>query len=308
MAKRRRGGDGAPLYTRHRGPCAATRQERSHHVEPMPARRHWLPLFALLLLVVAGCGTTSPSTTTVHAKQAGIANQPQSRAADPHARQAVTRMLTYVVIGASDAFGVGSSDPIHKNWPTLFAAQVGKSRGVPVHVVNLGIPGATSAQAVQDELPVAESVGPSIITVLVGTNDIVNRTPVATAEENIAILVFTLRATYPNAQILVGNLPDLGRLKYFAGRDPSGLQDELTTLNAYIDDLCLRSGTTLVDIYTTTAQGIKSGDVSSDGLHPTDAGAQAIAQAFLAALPSPPPATASPTPGTGNAAGVEASA
>ena len=52
-------------------------------------------------------------------------------------QQAAT--LTYVAVGASDAFGVGTGDPSHDNWPTVLSHDLGGS----VHLVNLGIPGIT---------------------------------------------------------------------------------------------------------------------------------------------------------------------
>ena len=50
-----------------------------------------------------------------------------------------TRRRTLVVLGASDAYGVGTNDPDRDNWPTSLARQLHGQ----IHLVNLGVPGAT---------------------------------------------------------------------------------------------------------------------------------------------------------------------
>lgn len=252
-----------------------------------------LAVLLAVSLLLAGC-----SLQTSIAQPPANASQPRTLADDTTTNTSDPQVLTYVAIGASDAFGVGASDPINDNWPALLAKRIAAQRGMPVHLVDLGIPGATTAQAVQDELPVAESVSPDIVTILLGTNDILNDVSPGDSAQTLAALIITLHTSYPHALILVGNLPDLTSLPYFSGGDLEALQNDLDTRNTAIADLCARTDSTLVDIYAATANGIKSGDLSSDGLHPTEAGARAIAQAFADALPVP----ATPTPtATGSA-------
>lgn len=245
-----------------------------------------LALALASLLFMAGCGGASvPFTPRTTAAQVAAA---ATTATDPP--------LTYVAIGASDAFGVGANDPIHHNWPALLAAQIAARAGVTVHLVDLGIPGATMAQAMTDELPVVQDTSPDIITILLGTNDVLATTPVSQVEDTLGSLVLTLRFDYPNALLLVGNLPDLTRLPSFAARDTTALREEIDLLNFDIATLCAQTGATLVDIYDATAQGISAGDIAADGLHPTDAGAQAIATAFATALQQTEQPQGTPTP------------
>ena len=65
--------------------------------------------------------------------------------------------ITYVALGASDAFGVGTYDVNDDNWPAVLADDLGGS----VHLVNLGIPGATVAEATRAELPIALMPSPA---------------------------------------------------------------------------------------------------------------------------------------------------
>lgn len=244
-------------------------------------------LTLICLLFLAGCGGASVAATTSSSNAAQVASA-ASPSTDPP--------LTYVAIGASDAFGVGASDPIHRNWPALLAAKIASLNGTTVHLVDLGIPGATVAQAMEDELPVLQDTSPNIITVLLGTNDVLANTPLTKVDDTFGSLVLTLRLDYPNALLLIGNMPDLARVPYFATRDTTALRNKLDLLNTTIATLCAQTGATLVDIFDATAQGISAGDIASDGLHPTDAGAAAIATTFATALQQREHPTSTPTP------------
>lgn len=264
--------------------------ERARHRSAHAA----LVLAMALALLLTGCDTAKSTSTAAPQRAAGAQDVPPIAAAAP---ASASHQLTYVAIGASDAFGVGASDPIHHNWPALLATQIAARNGGHVRLVDLGIPGATVAQATQDELPVLVDATPDVISVLLGTNDLLAGTPAGDIEAALDSLVFTLRFDYPQAKLLVGNLPDLTRLPYFASRDTTALRGEIALLNLDIATTCESAGATLVDIFDATAQGISAGDVAADGLHPTDAGATAIANAFAAALQQSenPAGTATPT-------------
>src|SRR5438128_284435 len=55
--------------------------------------------------------------------------------------------FTYVAIGASDTFGIGTEDPYSENWPTDLAGMLGPN----VHLINLGIPGIIVHEALSIE-------------------------------------------------------------------------------------------------------------------------------------------------------------
>src|SRR5258706_8945786 len=68
--------------------------------------------------------------------------------------------FTYVALGASDAYGIGTNDPQTDNWPTVLALQL----GADTHLVNLGVPGTTLKQALAAQLPVAVDAHPDVVT------------------------------------------------------------------------------------------------------------------------------------------------
>lgn len=103
----------------------------------------WL---ACVLLAACAPGSSASAPASNSTAQPAQAAQPAPPAA-----------VTYVAIGASDAFGVGTDDPAKQSWPSVLAGQLGAS----VHLIDLGIPGATVDEALSDELPIALTVHPT---------------------------------------------------------------------------------------------------------------------------------------------------
>ena len=185
--------------------------------------------------------------------------------------------LTLVVMGASDAYGIGTYDPQRGNWPTLLA----QSLPQPTHLVNLGIPGATLAQAQQEELPVAASQQPNIVVIWLAVNDIIANVPLATYTAELRATLTTLHQQSPHTQVFVGNVPDLTQIPYFFAYDPDTLHAEVNAWNAAIAQACADDHATLADIYSGWGQiGYHPGFISSDGLHPSEVGAEALAAYF----------------------------
>src|SRR5215472_3083405 len=133
--------------------------------------RH-IPEYRLLALAVSGlflcllatsCAASTPTQqlalAPAPARALGVAPTPTP---NPTAPPPLTTMsLTYVAIGASDAFGIGTDGPQTESWPAVVAHRLSASS----HLINLGIPGATVALARRIEVPVALDAQPDIITV-----------------------------------------------------------------------------------------------------------------------------------------------
>ncbi len=229
----------------------------------------------VLALCMVSCGSSQQATVT-HPSTAPTATVP------PKPPQTA---LTYVAIGASDAFGIGTSDPPTQNWPTVLT---GKLKSV-VHLVNLGIPGATTDLAARDELPVAVDAQPSLVTIWLGVNDLDSGVSLDTYLQRLGAILVALRDR-TRATIFVANFPDLTLLPSFAQDDPGALRAEIELWNAGIAALCASQNVTLVDLYASwTDLSTHPEYISKDGLHPSTLGAARLATLFanviLAVLP-----------------------
>src|SRR5207244_884637 len=77
---------------------------------------------------------------------------------------------TYVAVGASETTGVGSQTPLREAWPRLLFRSSMPSNTV---FVNMGVPGATVAQALRLEVGPTLDLKPAIVTDCLNVNDII---------------------------------------------------------------------------------------------------------------------------------------
>jgi sialate O-acetylesterase len=224
---------------------------------------------------LAACGDqTSAANTPAPSPTATPSPTPEAQGATP---------LTYVAIGASDAFGIGTDHPQTESWP----AQVAQKLGADTHLLNLGIPGATVALAQRDEVPVALDANPDIITVWLAVNDLDDSVPLLTYSEQLRDLLASL-AIATHARIYVGNIPNLALIPYFAQYDRDALERQVDDWNAVIAADCRAEGATLVDIHAGWSELATHKEyVSGDGFHPSTIGAARIADLFLSIIGEP---------------------
>src|SRR5438132_5903402 len=129
------------------------------------SRFSWIPLSLVVILVITACSSggmtssSSPSTT-----------QPKATGTQPPAiAHLAAGPITYVAMGASDAVGVGSNQPGSQGYVPLIAAHLPKGS----HLLNLGISGIHVHEALTQELPLALSTSPDLVTIWLVANDFV---------------------------------------------------------------------------------------------------------------------------------------
>lgn len=188
--------------------------------------------------------------------------------------------VVYAAIGASDSYGTGTTDPAKDNWPAVLSHTLGPS----VRLLNLGIPGATVGLAIRDELPIAAQAQPRLVTVFLGINDLIDGEDTPTFTREITSLLDALRDE-TDARVYVANLPDLSLLPYFADRNSVALHQEVLAWNAAIAGAAAKADAILVNLFDDWGELAQNpAYVSSDGLHPSNAGAQRLAAAFAQAI------------------------
>ena len=228
-------------------------------------------MLCLLAFVIAGCAQSIEG-------QAGHSNTTA-------ANQKNSASITYVAIGASDTFGIGTDAPYSENWPTdlvnLFAP-------AHIHLINLGIPNILMHDALNLELPVAVDAHPDLVTIWLGINDIANDVPVDEYAHDLDTLLTRLQASSPRARIALANIPDLTVLPYFATLDQQILRQQIQEYNTAIASIVQHHHVILVDL---TQQGYNLQNhpeyISDDGLHLTDLGYLQLAKLFYDALKTP---------------------
>jgi lysophospholipase L1-like esterase len=267
------GWGGMPRFTASHIAIASREPSDHQRTAPPSAARRMAPLGPLLALVLTlAIGACAPGGVGVGAPSA-LSRTPASP----------TYRLTYVAIGASDSFGIGTDDPDEQSWPSVLAVDLGPG----VHLVNLGIPGATVVEAQRAELPIALAADPDIVTIWLAVNDLAAGVPLATYQQELAALITSVREG-TQARIFVANLPDLTLLPYLSGRDLSALSALIARWNAAIAAACAAGGATLVDLYSGWRELASHPEyIASDGLHPSAIGAARLAQIFAGVIQRP---------------------
>ena len=197
----------------------------------------------------------------------------------------------YVAVGASETTGVGSDQPLRDGWPRVLHRTALPAGSV---FVNMGIPGATVAQALAEELNQALAARPNLVTVWLNVNDINRGVSVSEYERQLETLVRSLRGG-GSTRVLVANTPPLDHLPAFqSGRvlatlpTADAVQRQVEAYNEAIARVVERQGAVLVDLHAVglaaRAAGTEGQFISRDGFHPSNAGHAAVAAAFADAL------------------------
>ena len=232
----------------------------------------WSFLLALLLLLCSACASSGGTTTTTPAPTAP-ATQPVS------SQQILAGPVTYVALGASDAVGVGTSQPTTQGYVPLIEAHLPQGS----HLINLGVSGIRLPEAMQQELPVALTTNPKLVTIWLVANDFVGGTPYNTYMQDLDSLLKQLRSG-TKARIVMANLPDLTLLPSFANlsaNKKSATVTEIKRWNAQISLIAARYHVTLVDLFAHNSEITSHPDyISGDGFHPSAKGYAQLATLF----------------------------
>lgn len=231
---------------------------------------------ALIVLSLAACGSTATTAA------------PPQTSAGPR--------TTYVAVGGSDAIGSGTDDPLLDAWPQQFFRH---SLPLATVFVNAADPRSTVAEAITDQVPLAVTSRPTVVTVWLVSADLLDGTPAATYATQLLQLLTALRRQGATT-VLVANVPPLDQLPGYpacrqggtgtgTGRElrcPAALPDPatLTTTSAAYDQAiavdAARTGAVLVDLRSAVAASVARGGPSF--LDPTGAGLSSAGSSLVA--------------------------
>lgn len=166
----------------------------------------------------------------------------------------------WVALGDSMSLGIGASGPQH-GWVGQLASRMPEWR-----VLNLGINGGRVRDVLERQLPVLESLdpGPALVTVLIGSNDMMNPRLRRSLDADLSELLRRLPA-----QTVVGNQP---------GTYPAALR-----LNAMIDRAVADHRLVLAELRDPRTHSWRN-KLAADRFHPNDHGYAGIAEAFGEAI------------------------
>lgn len=230
-----------------------------------------LPCVAVIVVALActrGVDAADTTRAAVAASGGSLATEPAGRNGAPPS--AASTEPTVLFLGTSLTAGYGLDDP-EDAYPAVVGRMLDSARS-PVHVLNLGVSGETSAGA-RARIDWVLRNPADVIVVETGANDGLRGLSVGAARDNIQAILDRIRAARPHARVLLVQMeapPNLGA-RYT--RDFHDMFPELARKNG-------------VELVPFLLEGV-AGDPSlnqPDGIHPNVKGARIVARTVYRAL------------------------
>ncbi len=179
--------------------------------------------------------------------------------------------LTYLAIGDSLTAGVGASS-YQYTYPYLISQSIAE-KGIEVENYNTGIPGGTIKDITnQSQKEYYQRVKPQLITIMIGTNDSLNRIDLNEFNTKYRELIIELKRLTSNIYVI--NIPYLGSPKIINQPYPPLLDWQIQQYNLQIAQISQELSIPMIDLYTKTRQQflVHSDLYSEDLFHPSDQG------------------------------------
>lgn len=192
---------------------------------------------------------------------------------------------TYVALG--DSFTAGNGSPSAERWADRLAARL-RIRNPELAYENLAVAGATSA-SVLEQLPAALALGPELVTVICGANDVLlaARPNLEGYERRFGEILARLGASVPAPAILTATAPEGWRFLELRPRTRARLARSLEELNAVTRRVAAAHGVLCLEVAGHPGLADRA-NFSADGLHPSALGharaAEEIARVLQAEL------------------------
>lgn len=187
------------------------------------------------------------------------------------------RMALYVALG--DSFSAGSGCKPGEEWPARLAAAL--RRGNPrLGFRNLATHGASSDD-VLEQLPEALELEPGLVTVVCGTNDVLNSTRPDHVRyaRNLALVFDRLQRSNPEVRIATATAPESWGFLELGPRTRARVEVGIRRLNAITRNVAAIHRVACLDVAEHGGLGDRA-NFAADGLHPSPLGHASAADAF----------------------------
>jgi len=174
----------------------------------------------------------------------------------------------YLALG--DSFTIGTGSRPDEAFPAVLV-RLWAAEGNAVSLTNPAVNGYTTDDLIATELPLAGTIRPSLVTLLIGANDLVRGVP---EDRYRARLVSIFRglsdAGVPASAVYALPQPDWSASPTASAfGKPDELRARIERFNAIIKEEAERGGGTYLDIFPLMRDQARNGMVAPDGLHPS---------------------------------------
>ena len=178
---------------------------------------------------------------------------------------------TYVALGDSTVEGVGASSPENP----YVSRRHARLRWVypEAGMSSLGVGGASAADVAREQLPRAAALGPQLVTLSIGPNDITRGRPIEAYDRDVDAIFGTLARETP-AVVVANLLPDLAQAPRFGPEEKLAVGRRAAEFNEALARRAREHGVEIVDLYAPSQQEVpdRPSLLSEDNYHPSDEG------------------------------------
>jgi acyl-CoA thioesterase-1 len=212
------------------------------------------------LLVLAACGSTpgpTPEPAAGAPREAAAPEQPAPTSPVPDNRP--------VIVAFGDSLTAGFGADTGKSYPDFLQREL-DSRGLRYRVVNAGISGETTTDALE-RLATVTALKPAIAIVEFGGNDGLRGLPVSTTRANLDQIIAALKDSGTDVLLAGMTLP------------PNYGPDYIATFQRVYSDLAAKDKVALIPFLLEGVAGTSR--MQRDGLHPTADGNRLVATTVM---------------------------
>ncbi|HEY6204351.1 MAG TPA: SGNH/GDSL hydrolase family protein [Candidatus Limnocylindria bacterium] len=174
-------------------------------------------------------------------------------------------------LALGDSFTIGTGTTPDRSFPAVLT-RMWAERGRPVELRNPAVNGYRTDDLIAEELPLVAQFQPTLVTVLIGANDIVAASADDRYRERLRVIHAHVRAGAPDAAVYALPQPDWSLSRAGASFGvPATLAARIERFNAIAREEAVRAGASYVDLFPLMREQMRRGMIAPDGLHPSAA-------------------------------------
>jgi lysophospholipase L1-like esterase len=172
-------------------------------------------------------------------------------------------------LALGDSFTIGTGTTADRSFPAALA-RLWTQQGRKVVLANPAVNGYTTDDLIHDELPLVASFHPTLVTLLIGANDIVRGSNEDRYRRQLGSIHERIRADAPDARVIALPQPDWSLSPAGSGfGDPAALARTIERFNEIARNEADRAGAVWIDLFPLMREQGRKKMVAADGLHPS---------------------------------------
>ena len=172
-------------------------------------------------------------------------------------------------LALGDSFTIGTGTTPDRSFPAALV-RIWTQQGRKVVLANPAVNGYTTDDLIRDELPLVGSFHPTLVTLLIGANDIVRGSNEDRYRRRLGSIHERIRGDAPDARVIALPQPDWSLSPAGSGYgDPAALARTIERFNVIAHNEADRAGTTWIDLFPLMRKQALKKMVAADGLHPS---------------------------------------